>query len=85
MNVGDAQIRMYREPAAQEPEQWPVRSWAKEGGSSGVSLLLEGGSGQGRPARNAIERGELAGEDAFADEEDLGFFQGQVGCGQHQV
>ena len=36
-------------------------------------------------ARNAIERGELAGEDAFSDEEDLGFFQGQVGRGQHQV
>ncbi len=62
-----------------------ARSWAKERGSSGVSLLLEGGAGQGRPARNAIERGELAGEDAFADEEDLGFFQGQIGCGQHQV
>ena len=36
-------------------------------------------------ARNAMERGELAGEDAFSDEEDLGFFQGQVGRGQHQV
>ena len=56
-----------------------------EGTCSDVSLLLEGGAGQSRPARKAIERGELAGEDAFSDEEDLGFFQGQVGCGQHQV
>ena len=76
---------MYRPPAAQEREQWPVRSWAKERGNGGVSLLLKGEAGQGRPALNAIERGELAGEDAFSDEEDLGFFQGQVGRGQHQV
>ena len=76
---------MYRPMAAQEREQSPVRSWAKEGGVRGVSLLIEGGACQGRPARNEIERGELAGEDAFFVEADLGFFQGPVGCEQHQV
>ena len=38
LDVGDARIRMYRAPAAQEREQWPVRSWGALVKTCGNSL-----------------------------------------------
>ena len=88
--VGDTQVRTHGSKCIDRRQLKNGNSGLSVLGPRNEAMAVFPCSSKAKPALagfalNAIDRGELAGEDAFSDEEDLGFFQGQVGRGQHQV